>query len=87
MLARSQLNSTKSTISRAFIDNEISQEDFETIINVEKNFRTLKGSIRFIKHLRSNTEKDNLIEEGKRITIDKIIKHKEIINNNLKSQV
>ena len=32
-------------------------------------------------------KKNNLIEEGKKIGIDKIIKHNEIINNNLKSQV
>ena len=40
-----------------------------------------------MKSQRSDTEKYNLIEEGKRIDIDKIIKHNEIINNNLKSQV
>ena len=40
-----------------------------------------------MKSQRSDTEKNNLIEEGKRIDIDKIIKHNEIINNNLKSQV
>ena len=36
---------------------------------------------------RSNTEKIILIEEGKKIGIDEIIKRIEIINNNLKSQV
>ena len=40
-----------------------------------------------MKSQKSDTEKNNLIEEGKRIDIDKIIKHNEIINNNLKSQV
>ena len=40
-----------------------------------------------MKSQRSDTEKYNLIEEGKRIGIDKIIKHNEIINNNLKSQL
>ena len=40
-----------------------------------------------MKSQRSDTEKNNLIEEGKRIDIDKIIKHNEIINNNSKSQV
>ena len=38
MLARSKLNSIESKISKAFIDNEISHEDFETIINGEKNY-------------------------------------------------
>ena len=33
MLARSKLNSIESKIPKALIDNEISHEDFETIIN------------------------------------------------------
>ena len=36
MLAGSKLSSIESKISKAFIDNEISHEDFETIINEEK---------------------------------------------------
>ena len=38
MLARSNLNSIKSKISEALINNEISQEDFMTIINEEKKY-------------------------------------------------
>ena len=37
MLARSKLNSIESKTSTALIDNEISHEDFETIIIEEKN--------------------------------------------------
>ena len=37
MLPRSKLNSMESKISKALVDNEISHEDFETIINEEKN--------------------------------------------------
>ena len=37
MLARSKLNSIESKISEAWINNEISHEDFMTIINEEKN--------------------------------------------------
>ena len=37
MLARSKLNSMENKISKALTDNEISHEDFETIINEEKN--------------------------------------------------
>ena len=37
MWARSKLNSTESKISKALMDNEISHEDFETIITEEKN--------------------------------------------------
>ena len=45
MLARSKLNSIESKISKALMDNEISHEDFETIINEEKKYRELKESI------------------------------------------
>ena len=37
MLARSKLNSKESKISKALMDNEISQEDLETIINEKIN--------------------------------------------------
>ena len=36
MLARSKLNSTESKISEALMNNQISHEDFMTIINEEK---------------------------------------------------
>ena len=36
MIARSKLNSIENKISKALTDNEISHEDFETIINEEK---------------------------------------------------
>ena len=40
MLARSKLNSKESKISKALIDNQISREDLETIINeVKKNIK------------------------------------------------
>ena len=39
MLARSKLNSIESKISEALRDNEISHEDFEAIINEEKNIQ------------------------------------------------
>ena len=42
MLARSKLNSIESKISEALINNEISHEDFVTIINEEKKYRELK---------------------------------------------
>ena len=45
MLARSKLNSIESKISKALIDNEISHEDFETIVNEEKKYRVLNESI------------------------------------------
>ena len=48
MLARSKLNSVESKVSEAFINNEISHEDFFTIINEERNYRELKESIRMM---------------------------------------
>ena len=39
MLSRSKLNSIESELSKALMDNEISHEDFETIINEEKKYR------------------------------------------------
>ena len=64
MLARSKLNSIESKISEALINNEISHEDFMTILNEEKKYRELKESIRMMNSYRSDAEKVNLIEEG-----------------------
>ena len=38
MLARSKLNSIESKISKALMDNEISHEDFTSILNEEKKY-------------------------------------------------
>ena len=61
MLARSKLNSIEALINR-----EIGHEDFMTIINKEKKYWELKESIRMMNSQRSDTEKNNLIEEGKK---------------------
>ena len=84
MLARSKLNSVENKISEALINNEISHEDFMTILNEEKKYRELKESIRMMNSQRSDVEKVCLIEEGKKIGINEVIKRNEIINNNLK---
>ena len=84
MLARSKLNSVENKISEELMDNGISHEDIQTIINEEKKHRELKESIRMINIQRSDAEKVNLIEEGKEIGINEAIKYNEIINNNLK---
>ena len=70
MLASSKSNSVESKISEVLINNEISHEDFITIINEEKNYRELKESIRMIYNQRSDIEKNYLIEEGEKIGID-----------------
>ena len=84
VLARIKLNSIENEISKALTDNEISHEDFETIISEEKQYQELKESIRMVNIQRSDAEKVNLIEEGKKIGVNIAIKHNEIINNNLK---
>ena len=65
---------------------KFSYEDFMTIIN-EKNYQKLKESITMMNCHRSDVEKINLIEEGKKIGISEVIKRAEIINNSLKPQV
>ena len=84
MLARSKLKSIENNISKGLTDNEIIHEDFETIINEEKKYRELKESIRMMNSQRSDAEKVSLIEEGKKIGINEVIKSNEIINNSLK---
>ena len=49
MLARSKLNSIERKISEALMNNQISHENFMTIINEERNYRELKESLRIIK--------------------------------------
>ena len=66
MIARSKLNSMESKISKALVDNKISHEDFEILINEEKIYGELKESIRMKNSQRSDAEKVNLIEEGKK---------------------
>ena len=84
MLARSKLKSIESKISEALINNEISHEDFMTIMNVKKQYRELKESIRMMNSERSDVEKVSMIEEGKQIDINEVIRHNQIINNSLK---
>ena len=87
MVARSKLNSIESKISEVLINNEISHEDFMTILNEEKKYRELKESIRMMNSQRSDVEKVSLIEEGKKIGISEVIKRNEIINNSLNNKL
>ena len=84
MLARIKSNSIGNKISEALINNEIIHEDFIIIINERRNCRKLIDRIRMMESQRSDTEKINLIEEGKKIAIDEVIKSNQIINNSLK---
>ena len=78
MLDRSKLNSIENKISAALINNKISHEDFMTILNEEKKYRELKESIRMMNSQRNDVGKVSLIEEGKKIGINKVV------NNSLK---
>ena len=73
MLARSKSNSIENKISKALIDNEISHEDFETIINEEKKYQELKESIKMMNSNRSDAEKVSLIKEGKKQVLMKLL--------------
>ena len=66
MLARRKLNSIKSKIFEALINNEISHDGFMTTINEGKKYWEPKESIRMMNSQRSDVEKINLIEEGKK---------------------
>ena len=57
MLAKKKLNGIESKIFETLINNEISHEDFITIINEERNYRELRESIRMMNSKRSDTEK------------------------------
>ena len=69
---------------QALANNEISHEDFMTIINEEKKYWELKESIRMMNSQRSVVEKISLIEEGKKIGINKVIRWNKFISNSLK---
>ena len=69
------------------INSPTSHVDFMKIINEEKQCRELKESIRMINSQRSDTDKNNLIEEGKKLGTDEVIKHNQIINKCFKSQI
>ena len=84
MLGRIKLAGIEAIISGALINTEISHADFMTVRNEEKKYRELKESIRMMNSQRSHVEKISLIEEGKKIGINEVIKRNEIINNSLK---
>ena len=87
MLARSELNSIEGKVSEALINNGINHGDFMIIINEEKSYRELKESIRMMNSQRSDAEKFNLIKEGKKTGINKVIKCNEVTKNNSKYQI
>ena len=71
----------------ALINSENSHEDFITIINDEKKYRELKESIRMMNSQRRDVDEINLVEEGKKMDINEVIKSNKIINNILDFQI
>ena len=55
-----------------------------TIINEEKKYEKLKKRIKMMNSRRSDVEKVILIEQGKKIGSNEVIKRNEITNNSLK---
>ena len=50
-----------------------------TILNEEKKYRELKESVRMMNRQRRDVEKISLIDKGKKIGINEVIKRNEII--------
>ena len=73
---RSKLNSIEKIIFKALIDSDISQEEYTLVINEEQNYLRVEEIIR-TKDSQLDIERDTLIEHGKRIGINEIIKQNE----------
>ena len=54
---------------------------------MRKKYRKLKEIIRMKNSQRRGAKKNNLIEEGKKIGTNQVIKRNKIINNSLKPQI
>ena len=52
-----------------------------------KKIWELKETFKMMNSQRSDTEQTNLTEEGKKIGVDEVVKHNEIINKSLKLQI
>ena len=74
MLVRSKINSIESKTLFININNQISHEDFMTVINEEKKYRELKETIRMLNSERSDVAKINMIEEGKKKELMKLLR-------------
>ena len=57
MLAKSKLNSIETLMSQAFINLDISHEEFKTIVNKKEKYEEMKESVTNIK---GRDEKDEL---------------------------
>ena len=73
MLDRSKLNSIKSKISEALINNEISHEVLMTILNEEKKYQEVKESIRMINSEKVILKKLTLLKKAKKQVLMKLL--------------
>ena len=64
------------------MDNEIIYEDFETIINEEKNIENWKKALEW--WIVKEVKKLSSLKKAKKVGINEVIKRNEIINNTLK---
>ena len=73
-------DSTEKLSSKALIDSNISLDEFISLINKEKHYLKLKEIIRtkyMVKLKLGEIETDRLIQHGKKIGIDEILKQNE----------
>ena len=82
-LARSKWNSIENIISKALIDFDGNHDEFMLVINEETNYLRLKESIK----TKNDAEWEILIERGKKIGIDEIVKQNERQSLELKIKV
>ena len=64
MLAKSKLNSIETLMSQAFIDLDISHEEFKTIVNEKEKYEQMKESIRKTKSRDKLSENSRDIKEN-----------------------
>ena len=60
-------------MSEALINNKIYHEGYMTVISHTKNYRQFKESIKMMNSQRSDTEKINLVDKGKKQALKKLL--------------
>lgn len=86
LLARNEFNSIEEKIFKAQTDAETSHNKFTLVGNEGKKTRRHKDSIRTKESEQIGLERDRIIEQGKHIRTDKILKRNERKNLKLKTE-
>ena len=84
---RTEKSKYRKKIFKALIDSVIIHEKFVLVINEEQNYRSLNESSRTNNSQLGDIERDRLMEHGKRIGIDEILREGETQNLNLKYKI